>query len=940
MKVKVTIKHVFYILEALCLTITCCYAQSSKEWPQITVQREMSVHPGINSLDLSISASQVEGFKGSVRLALPQGADVLGRELIPLEIGESQVRYFSIKFRMAGLHLAQDKEAILELMDSTGRIRESVGIRLTVPSRRLVRMANETLFQYIRQVGDSIETRVRVSNLGTRREVVKIVYSSDDRIGKAEFLESTIELDPGEDTLIRRSIIVERYILQRSQYTVNVSGMYQNSDLVDNISLVFTSLSSHRDFARMFPSDASRAWQTPNFMELQADNLASPLPTYHLRAQGDYTLMGSRTHFGAMMYHVNGMSRPVISNTYMEMALGGHVLTLGNIQESLEMPVYGSGVRYSHRDTSKTISYTLALLERSSDLLAGLYGQGLGHAAYAKFEKWVRPAGRMAYQAEVVMERNDLDSTRSLLVYNQFDLLAARAPRGASLKGRLGFGLHGLQGEGEGRRHFIPSAAGGLNFTWQPGKWQLNSEGFYSSPYYPGNRRGTLQVMNRLSRNWRKANLSLDQTFMDQNPSYLSLNSFLYHQRSSRISASVFAPLTPRMNIGLVPRLLSEQTRLQTALGESILQTRSMGLLFSGNLRSSDLRHQFNFSLENALVDRKGQDQTGWAMRADLGYSYGEFAMNGSYQKGAMQSLDLIGSSSMVGQPDRFSVSARVGGKLLDGRFGWNAGSMAFLSSRNGDSYGVNLDLRYRAMPRTEIQGNLQLSRNSNGRGDAFMYNNLRLGVRQILPYRDPMSPRIKRGNIQVQCFFDSNGNGIFDPDEKPAGSYNFSLGDFLLTTDQQGLSTFSSLPYGTYKLYFPPREQYLAETRILDLDHRNVELRIPLRLGGEVRGRLAIDYVTGISRRVDYELRDIRVLALCDGGRYEMMCDSNGEFRASLPEGTYSIQVDLQSLPADIVHNGKGTEVHLRPGKIAEVPVIHLSVRAKRVEVKRFGTP
>lgn len=940
MEPKRTINLLLSLLIPFFWTIMYCHAQTPMEAPRIIVPKELSIGPGINSLDLKVSASHISGFKGTIRLLLPDGADLLGRGLNELEIGRSMVRYLSIKFRMDRAHLVQDPSIILEIRDSSGRRIESDTIRLIVPPRRVVKMANETLFQYIRNFGDSIETRVRVSNLGTQTEMVKIVYSSDDRIGKSQFLENTLELPPGKDTLLSRSFLVERFMLQRNQYSVSVSGMYQNSDLIDNLSLIFTNISSHRDYTRMFPRETGgRAWLTPNYLELMVDNLTSALPTYHLRAQGDYALLGGRSRFSAMIYHMGGMSRPIISNTYLELAIKGNGLSLGNIQETFEMPVYGSGVSFSQLDTSKMINYTVGLLERSSDLLAHFYGQGLGYVAYGKLERKARFTGKSRYQTQIVLERNSLDSTKSLLLYNQVDLLAPATPQGTTLSARLGLGLHGLDG-GEPWQRSIPSAAGGLNFTWHPGKWRLQSEGFYSSPYYPGIRRGTLQVSNRLSRNWKKASLSFDQTFMDQSPRYLVMNSFLYHQRSSRISASVFAPISPRINIGLVPRLLSEQTRLQTILAENIMKTSSVGLLFSGNLRSADLRHHLNLSLENALVARKDRDEISWAMRADMGYSYRGFAMNGSFQRGAMQSLDLIGSNSMVVQPDRFSLNARIGGTLLDGSLRWNAGSMAFLSRDYGGSYGINLDVKYRVLPRTELQGNLQLSKNTTNLGQAIAYNNLRIGVRQVLPYKDPAASRTSRGTVLVQCFYDSNGNGIYDADEKPAVFYDFSIGDFLLTTDRQGRASFTSLPYGPYKLYFPSRENYLADSRNINLDNRKMYLNIPLRLGGEVRGGLEIDYVPGISREVDYELKDVRLLAFSSSSRYEIICDSRGEFRTSLPEGKYSLQLDLQSLPEDIVHNGYENSIHVRAGEILQLPRITLSVREKRIEVKRFGNP
>lgn len=97
-------------------------------------------------------------------------------------------------------------------------------------------------------------------------------FSSPDRLGDRNFKALAISLPAGKDSLLSYSFAIEKYMMSLAQYTIRVSGIYSNSDVFGNVGVLFSNVSSNRDYQKMFSMDNSNPIYSNNYIDLQLNN--------------------------------------------------------------------------------------------------------------------------------------------------------------------------------------------------------------------------------------------------------------------------------------------------------------------------------------------------------------------------------------------------------------------------------------------------------------------------------------------------------------------------------------------------------------------------------------------------------------------------------------------------------------------------------------------
>ncbi|MGE8424267.1 MAG: hypothetical protein ACN6PI_15635, partial [Sphingobacterium siyangense] len=555
-------------------------------------------------------------------------------------------------------------------------------------------------------------------------------------------------------------------------------------------------------------------------------------------------------------------------NTYAAFQKGKNTYTIGNLQESMEASAYGRGIKFDHIDTARAANYTVGVLQRSVDLLE-YTATDPGYTVFGKIVLAENKPEQRRYEGQLFYDRNGLDSTSSMLWTNNFDFLKQKYAGNTVLRGFVAAGLQSQYGRLAGRDSAMPSWAIGLRMDQRFAKWSFSSDNFYSSPYYTGNRRGSLQFVERVNRNWGKLSAALSYTFYRYNPSYLNTHFLNYASQSSRWDLSMYMPLSSFVTLSLLPNYNREEGVYLFSEGARNLKSKSWRMLSTINLRSRNLQHNLNVTTEGGIVNMTGEANGLFAIRTDVNYNYKSLGLSASYQQGAFQISDLV-SALLIGRSfgNRFSLGPRVSGSLLQERLQWTANARANLSSSYGNSFGGNASLNYRVLKNTLLTGVFQYNYSVMKTGYDYDFNNLRIGVRQNLKGSNLDRPAIKTGNLRVFCFYDRNFNGIFDQGDIPMVDHSFTVKGVLFVTDKAGYASFKKLPYGSYLFFSPKQGQYMAVSKEIAIQQSNLEIQVPLQRGGMVKGAVRVEYTKGLSLETDLNLDIYKVLAKDRNGR------------------------------------------------------------------------
>jgi hypothetical protein len=805
----------------------------------------INVQNGLNTLDIQLSNDTDQDFKGNIKLVLPDGLRSIGERDISVQIKANKKRYLSVRLQSRQLALLKDQKMRVQLYTEDGTLLAQNELHLLVAKNRSVVIMDDSDLQYLKAVGDSVYIKLRILNNGTTDERIQVVLSSPDRLGKREFSAIPVTSWAGQDTTLQVGISVERYMIQLPQFTVRVSGIYDNNDVFGNATISFQNIASSRNFQQMYHTDNMTYNYSRNFVDLQMDQSVGGTRMYVLRSEGTYRAMEGRLRYGLNASQWGDVfTRPNISNTFLEYEKDNKTWTLGNIQENLEASFYGRGATFSVTDSLRDNQFSAGIIERSGDLL-GYYG-AIGDPGMSAFVRLVladQDPDRKRYEGQLYYDNNRMDSTQSLLWANSFDLLDKEKAERIQLRGFIAGGVNSYQTNTLAEALVHPSAAFGLKLTGHSkGNFSYSSDNFYSSSYYTGNRRGAIQLTQRINKTSGKGRYGGGLTYSRYDPSYLHSRFATQDNSMFSVDMSYYRSVSPFVSLNLQPSYNNEEASYWMTNERTQLSATSWQLMSSANIRSKNYKHSINTSIETGLIRINGFADKNFILRSNLSYNYGRLGLSALYQHGAFRVFELLNDrlrDESFGS--FFTLSSSYGGALFDGKLVWNGNIATYLSSSYGGTYSGNMTTSYRLRRNTILTGGVYYSYTKGHNGYQYDFANLRLGVRQNLKSTNFDRPAVKTGNIHVFCYYDNNHNNIFDSGDEVADDYNFLIGGVNFVTDRRGKAQFKKVPYGSRVLFFPASKGYQGQSRAIDLQSKSISLDIPLQKVTQVKGSLAI---------------------------------------------------------------------------------------------------
>ncbi len=904
----------------------------------LTIEK-LEVNVGLNTLELQLQNNSEVFMEGELHVVAPTGLELIGSSKIQYKINPKKKKFISIKFRGDDISSLKGGVIKINMFDAAQNLLSTQAIQLIVPSRRSVTLSNESPFQYLRQVGDSIRLNMRILNHGTTDEQVKLIFSSADRVGDVKFHALEAKILAGRDSLFSYSFQVEKFMLNRQQYSVQVSGLYENNDVFSTMSIDFSNIVSSRNYKDLWSYQNQQHLYKNNFIHLQMDNFLNERQSYIFRSAGDYQWSAVNMNYQLNFTKYQNQA-PISYNSFISLDKGPHQVVLGNIQESLESSVYGRGISYTLQKEDSQQSFSVGMVQRSFDLLNLNNYVNNGYASYLRWNIKDEENQRNRYDGQFIVDRNYLDSTSNLLWSNSFDILRNQVSDSLKIYGFAAAGLQHYRGNSSLFKDYYPSAAVGLKLEKRFKHWTIISDNFYSNPYYTGNRKGMLQLNERIIRRLNQSSLSLGYTMLKYNPQYFTAQFLNLSNTNSSIDLNFNTILHKRMSFSVAPSFKNEFGEYQSILGNQFLETNSWRLVTQSNWRSEDMKHQLNWMIESARYLNESLQFNRFAWLSHLSYSYKNIHMNGSYQDGPMSIYDLL-SSSMFGTSfqKRLSAGANYVGNILGQKLTWRASANYNYNFNFGTSLHQSLDLNYKVFKKTELTVQGIYNINSYQKNN-YHYNSFRIGVRQALPNQRKSDVKQNRGDLNVFCFYDHNNNELFDEGDEVAEGINFSVNNFLLITNKQGKASFNNMPFDSYNVFVPRKEHFMAISKNFLVNSKKLQLNLPLQKGGIVKGKLEMAINPGISLEVDPKWDNYAIIAENEFGKaYAQVADKDGFFQFNLPTGSYRFYIDESSLPPNVYWDDKPQEgiVHLE--QKLDLSTFTLKVKTKVLEVRRFSS-
>ena len=876
-------------------------------------------------------------FSGKLILKTVDGIQMIGQSADAIAMEPNSKRFVPVRIAISRSAPSGRSDMVFALVDDSGTTKAQFTTQLTIESIRKVQLSAYEPNQLMQNVGDSLTVSVQLTNRGNSKENITVTASFPDLRGGTKVEKKQVFLDAYQDTIISFSKIITKDLLRVERYTVNMAALYSNGELINNVRIGVQNVSGSRTFTDPSMGDPFSLYSS-NSIEVSCRNQFSQNEAMQLNAKGEYELFDGTLDFNVNgYYYTQGSTRPQVTNTYIDFKKNNKGIRIGNISESLEKYVNGRGVK-TYFGNEKTGKYfEVGWADKTYNLLGDQYRSGNSgdYTAYAKTILSTRKEGE--YEGSILYDQTPYENSESVVAMNEYNFEVMKDLR---VGFELGAGVARLLKADESP--IEPSIAVGYKLSGKFGKYNINSSNFLSSGYYPGVRRGVIQLNQRIGRPIGKVGVWAGYSLYKYNPKQLEeRNSFYsYGRGNSRFEAGANFSLSRNTRMSITAKQQTDEGVIgYSNQGEgSTSKMHSYRLTESINWRSRNSEHSVSLSAENGFAKIPFIDGQQFQLRVNANWNYRIFTLNSYYQQGDFTIYEAYRNALDKGDNYRFNVSGGVRNEFFGKRLKTNLNVNYNRNSYSSDNWTYSGRVDYALTPQFSCFVNAYAYSYSSSSYSSFN-TNVQAGVRYNLPSTGQAAVG-KRGDLKLFLYYDNNVNGVYDEGDTPAEGRIVSIGGVSFISNRKGEVEYKKMPYNDYSLKIPLQDWYAVAPAFVTIGERRTTLQIPLQRTGKVTGKLYYNYDARLSEEFAEKYGGLRMWATAtDGRKIEALTNANGEFTLFLPVGEYEISVDANSLTKNVYTDFEPQTVTVVADKTTEMPAIELKIKQRKIEVKRFGS-
>lgn len=926
---KVASLHFLLLLLLMCFIVPQGYAQGNNRIKLQLMDSVLDVHnEELKDVTIRIENQGTEAFRGTLHLYCGKGAKVATKQDVPVLVEPGKSLFVPAKVYIGAATLEGNISYSAQLFDVRNtRIAEATAKLHLVASRNMRALLNEHEL-IMHSVGSILQVPVLVSNRGNKAQEVSIVISYPTELQDKTNKSVKLEVPPFKDTLIYFSRKVSRSMMNMEYMDISVYGVYSSGDYFGITSASVQSLKSSKKFGRRRAGNTSPA--TTNFVSIGTQNSFTDNQSYFLQTKGDYAIRNGNVSFSFNMFKWKAQGMPtLINDTWFGFEYKGIGIKVGNITQNGELSYNGRGAEmYYYTDSLRHNKIYVGYLDKSFNLINSQYGNtSFGRAAWAGM---IQEYGKVKNNTSVSYDEDNFVQSKSVLVVNEATMQMADLFFASVKAGVASSASSGEQDE----KHESFSAGASINGNISK-SLSISSDNVYASGYYPGTRRGTLSLNEKINLRLDKTTLSAGYMYNYMNPKYFMTGGTTFRNDSKSSTADISANRSfGGFSLSISPQYYQEEGNWY--LGGNVTRGRMKSFRLSTSASYANVATRQNILLRvdagryttNFNAERK------WQFRANFSYNFNFFRLTANIQQGNFYLSEAFQEYAGGQSNFRINISPSVTGSFFNNRLKADAG-LTYYKDFFVSSILYNASLNCN-IGTTRVFAMMQY----NTFASSTTYRNLQFGLTQLLP-QSGKNGLSNKGEIDLFVYYDMNGNGSFDGKDSAASGYLASIGKTLLITNKNGHIVYSKLPVADYKIFFPTQKGWYGPDQFVVLkDKEEVTLQVPLRQTGTVSGKIAYEFDELLSYATLKELAGQTITATNEEGKtFEAKTDDNGQFMLYLPTGKYTMTVSSASSQIQVIPGGNNHQpFEVKPGEIINGADFTLKVKQRKIEIKKFG--
>lgn len=881
-----------------------------------------------NQTEISQDLVLVAQANKGVRLLNPQ---------TPITIAPKEKVFVSFKIFIEKSLPAGSSVIKLQLQDALQKTVATHDIILTVEAKRQLRITANQPQVMIYRAGDSLKISTQVTNEGNQAEEAEIYATFPQYLGSETVLKKKVTLQAFTSQKVEFSKIIDRDLLRMEIFTVNIAGTNGNKEFFGNAMVMVQNALGNRRYIDPLQnnyyrrsSNNSISWSTSNpFDQFSASHQID------LRSQVNLGNTKATVNLNGT-YWPNLNTSMLFQNTWLKLERNNFGLQVGNLNSSdLEISLNGRGALFSYQPgVANKTTVSTGFVEKSYNIFDPIQLNNFprGYSAFAKSTHNI--AEHKILDGEVVIDTDPFQKSLIIKSGYTFNNLKDEA-----YEIDLGYG-HTRSITDTDRTESSGSVGFNYRKSWK--KYAFSSTNYYSGGYYPGIKRGSTVLEQRLNRTFEKLSLYGAYSLNIYNPKNIE-PLYQFNSLSERHRAELGSNFTiaKRVGVNMISQFSTEKS--DVFLGDTYsrvpVEFNSATVSATLNYITADNKNRFTLSHAQGLSYFRDTTDPKHIYSFQVNWNHKDFMLSTNYQHGNFMLYE--GNRNGVLDADTEKLSAIVSYRisLLDKKLNMNLSTIANLDTQFGNSFAFNGNFDYRLFRTTKIFGNYNYNRYSS---DGFTTGNgyYQMGVSQDLPVIGDETVKYSNGTLKIFTFYDLNNNNTYEPEiDKPARGIKVKINNTIFVSGDDGNIKYRKVPYGEYKVKSAENDWY-GEANKIDLEQKEIFLTLPLEKTSILKGKVVYEKTTKIQYAVQEYLAGIPILFRNTAGKtFTFYTGAQGEYSAYIPVGSYQVSLDSQVLQKNVYIDENIRTVEAQQNTVKVIDNFLLKVKEKKVELKKFGT-
>ena len=872
-------------------------------------------------------------FEGNINIKVPAGFRTISNATIKLNLKPGENVFLPVKILVSNDAASGEAQLLFNLNDSQGKMITQEILNHTVLENNSLKIIPENTLIHINNTTDSVEVRARVSNLGNKKQHVTVVFKIPEAAQENFFVEQKGNIGIQRDSVFVFRFMPSSKIIKSSQFIVNIVGFREpDKEIFGNSSVSIQNVSSVQQYQDLQFNPFSN--HTKNSITASYRSVGNNIDMYQLIGSGGFNLPSGYIFMRGNIYTINRQGTPIVNNTYVSYHREKSEYTLGNINKMMEMPLFGRGAEYVYTSSDKNKKLEAGFVDQTFSLIETNSFLQNGYGFYAKGTLGAQNATENM-SGTYIFREDKYDQSKH-------HVFGADVNHTFNDSWRIYTKMYGGLSVYESIDKIKPSLAAESQYSGLIEKVNLNGNYFYSTDYFPGNRRGMLLVQQNFSRSiFKDYFLFANVTVSNFSPKFYFFNNDI-KANNTRLDIGLNFPKKGNFSFGVGYQYQGERSNsYNTFFGlpgsKDLKQMTARRFTEYTSWMSPNKKHSSMLSIEAGWVDYPDFDQPEYQMKISGNYNYKWFNFNYIYQYGSYF-LSEYAFSKMLNADfpyKKLSLSSFFNKNFFKDKVSMTAGLAYTDDSLYGKSPSCFVNLKYNRERYGFFVNSSWYNYSSNN-----LNNNLFTIEAGINVNLQPKTlDKGKKSNLTAFVYYDRNNNNIFDEGDTPAADYLIMINTISFKTDSDGNIVYKKIPYGKYSLKQVIQQGWYYTEDEFEVDNHNYHIEVPLHQNGTVHGKISYDFNAKTSLEFAPKIEGI-VFNVYQNDKLiqRIFTDDNGEFISFLPSGKYRIGLNASSLPSNTHCEQTYTDIEVQAGKITQSEPFIIKVKEKNIRVKKFG--